>query len=400
MPINVLCLATYLTPAQAGAAQAYLAVVNALAAEPWARVTLFAYEADAAMLSPRVTVVRGREPKPGRFWWRFEHLLALRATVREFRRCKLPPADLVYTANTVLGMAYREVDAATPIVSHTGAVITKRELLEEGRGLPIVYRRLAAAAVDRLENRSYRTPRWTHIVSTRLVARQREQHFGLPDGFFRICPYGVDQSRFDRSAPHRDVRTALGIPRDAFVVATVARLVDWKNVGWVIEAVSQMSDDVHHVVVGDGPAAAELRARAAATRAKGRIHFVGHTDPAPHLFAADAFALPSAIESFGMVYAEAMLMGLPCVGLRNDPPRVLSSAQDVIPEGKAGYCVSTVDELRRRLEELAADRELRERMGAYGYELVRCEYSTEHYLEVLGRIMQDDFHMTVLPEAV
>jgi glycosyltransferase involved in cell wall biosynthesis len=398
-PVDVLVLATYIGRDQAGAAQATLAVINALAESTWARVTLFAYRADTSMLSPAVNVVQATEPPSRRFLWRIDSLLAVADTRRAMARVQIPRPHFVYTQNTAMGLAWRELHGDTPMASHTGAVITAREVLEEDVGRPALYRRLAAAAADRQERRSYASPRWVHIVSTRLVAEQRERHFGLPSGFFTVLPYGVDQGRFDPEAPHPDMRATLGIPADATLVASVARLVSWKNIDWVIDAVARMGPSVHVVIVGNGPAAPDLRAKAEASSARGRIHFAGHTDPAPWLAASDVFVLPSAIESFGMVYAEAMLMGLPCIGLRNDPPRVLSSAQDVIPEGKAGYCVSSVDELRDRLAQLAGDRDLRRRLGSFGSDLARREYSTEHYLDVLRRIMREDFQLATGSDA-
>jgi glycosyltransferase involved in cell wall biosynthesis len=96
--------------------------------------------------------------------------------------------------------------------------------------------------------------------------------------------------------------------------------------------------------------------------------------------------LPSRIESFGLAYAEAMSMGLPCIGLRNRPPNVLSSAEDVIPEGKAGYCVDGVEELRERVDTLARSPALVRELGAFAYELATTEYTTERYVDCLASL--------------
>lgn len=393
--VDILVLATYITRDQAGAAQATLAIINALAVQPWVRLSLYAYHADRSLLHPAVRVIEGAAPRQRRFLWRFESLFALQEATRELGRRAIPSGDFVYTQSNLLALAYRRLGRTTPMASHTGAVIARREVLEEDLERPSAYRRLAAYVADREERASYAMPRWSHIVSTKLVARQREAHFGLPDGFFHVCPYGVDHARFDREAAHSDMRARLGIPAAAVVVASVARLVSWKNIDWVIDAVGRSERDLHLVVVGDGPAAPELRARAAASPASPRIHFTGRANPAPYLASADIFALPSAIESFGMVYAEAMLMGLPCIGLRNDPPAVLSSAMDVIPEGEAGYCVSSAEELGQRLEQLARDEPLRRSLGECGYRLARATYSTDHYVDFLRRLMAGQFGIVV-----
>ena len=73
-------------------------------------------------------------------------------------------------------------------------------------------------------------------------------------------------------------------------------------------------------------------------------------------------------------YAEAMLMELPCIGMRNDPPRSFSAAQDVIPEGRAGYCVSNIEELSTKLTCLMDDPALAERLGQYALQLARERY--------------------------
>lgn len=347
--LNVAVLATYLGREQAGAAQATLAIINALARTPGIRTTVFAYRADPALLDPNVTLIIGREPPSRRFLWRVSNLLAPGDAARSLAGVDLGSPDLVYTQNLALALAWRRLHPDSTVVVHTGAVITSREVLEEDIGMPPIFRRLGAKAVDLQERNLYRQKRVVNLVSTALVARQREEYFHLPGGFFRICPYGVDTERFCRDADYPDVRRDLGIPASATVVISVARLVAWKNVRWVVDAVARLSSDVYLVVVGDGPEAGALREHAAASPAASRIRFVGRTDPAPYLAASDVFALPSAIESFGMVYAEAMLMGLPCIGLRNEPPRVLSSAQDVIPEGQAGHVVGSPDELAVRL---------------------------------------------------
>jgi glycosyltransferase involved in cell wall biosynthesis len=390
MPLDILVLAPYLDRQQAGAAQATIAIINALAAESWTRVTVYAWECDRTLLHSSVNVVRGEAPPPTRLGlWRIRPLLEMPAARRDLRKHQLP-ASFAYTQNSLLGLAFRRTRSDIPIVSHTGAVIASRDIMEEDKELPLLYRRLAANTADRLERASYREPRWCHIVSTRLVAEQRQAVFNLPDDFFTICPYGVDQTRFDPSAVQRDVRAELGIPRSAVLVAAVARLVPWKSIDWVIRAVAQCGDDMHLVVVGDGPSADALRAEAERVAPR-RVHFTGHTDPAPCLAASDIFALPSTIESFGMVYAEAMLMRLPCIGRRNQPPHVLSSAQDVIPEGRAGFCVGSEEELLARLRQLAGDASLRRQLGAFGADLARSQYSTRHYVDTLRDIADTKF---------
>jgi glycosyltransferase involved in cell wall biosynthesis len=387
MATRILVLGTYLQRTQAGAAHSTIDIINALAGAPWASVTAFGYSRDDDALLPSVPFVRGVARPHPRFLWRLPPLYEVPWAVRELAAAGLPPADVVYTQNMVLGLAYRRLVPDTPIVSHLGHVLAGRELLEESAATSLQLR-ANARLLDRRERRVYRTPRWRQAVSTRLLARARARHFGLPEEFFEVHPLGVDPRRFDRRADLPDVRQALGIGADEFVVVTVARLVALKNLGLLLRAVAGAGRPMRLLVVGDGPEAGRLESEAAALGIAGRVHFAGHAHPAPYLAASDVFALPSLIESFGMVYAEAMHFGLPCIGLRNDPPHVLSSAEEVIPEGVAGYCVSTLEELRDRLERLAADRPLRERMGEAGYRLATTEYSVQSYVAFLRALLE------------
>jgi len=388
MTCRVLVLATHLSRSNAGAAHATIDIANTLAESDWAEVAVHAYTRDEDALSPAIRFVRGSVSPDPRLLWRLPSLYRLRHAVAELPAAQLPPADVCYTQSTELGLAYRLLHPATPIISHTGHVLVDRELREElsTRRGPLL--RLESWMQKRTEMRTYREPHWTHVVSTRLVARQRERHYGLPEGFFEVRPLGVDGRRFDRSADHPDVRAALGIPADAVLVATVARLVPWKGIDTLLRALASSGARPWLVVVGQGGDESRLRALAAELGLAERVRFVGHAHPAPYLAAADLFALPSLIESFGMVYAEAMHLGLPCIGLRYDPPRVLSSAMDVIPDGVAGYCVSGEDELRDRIERLAGDPALRRRLGEQAHALATREYSARRYVEFVRELVE------------
>jgi glycosyltransferase involved in cell wall biosynthesis len=393
-PLEVLVLAQYLEREQAGAAQATMTLINALVKEPWARVRVFAYRVDRSLLDPAAEIILAPAPRQRRLLWRVQSVLELSEARRALASVNLGTPDLVYTQTRLLGLAWRQRFQRTPLISHTGAVITKREVIDEDRAMPMLYRKLAAEIYDRWERRLYRERGVVHIVSTPLVARQREEHFGLPQGFFHVSPYGIDERRFSRDAVTRDVRAELGIPPEAMVVITLARLLWWKNISWVVESMARLSSNAHLIVAGDGPEGPVLREQAAASPAAKRIHFVGRVDPPPYLAAADVFALPSSIESFGIVYGEAMLSGLPCIGLRNDPPRVLSSASDVIPEG-AGHTVSTIDELASRLRHLEADPGSRRQMGACAREYAHQHYTTARYVEDLKNVARDKLGLTI-----
>jgi glycosyltransferase involved in cell wall biosynthesis len=74
---------------------------------------------------------------------------------------------------------------------------------------------------------------------------------------------------------------------------------------------------------------------------------------------ADVFVLPSIEDGFGLVMAEALAYGVPVIATDH------TGAEDLFTEGKEGYVVPSGDvgSIVDRLELLAADRQLRERMS-------------------------------------
>ena len=388
MKPTILVLAPYLTRRQAGAAQATIHIINEIAHQGKEHLRVFTFEYEPDLIDGAAAMLQHDAPPLPRFFWRFPSAGIVWQFYSLLKRLRLPKADLCYTQNTALALAYRRLHPDVPIISHTGAVLAHRETLEES-SRPRLEAHIEARLARRLEARSYRERNWRHIVSTRLVATQRAEHFHLPPDAFHILPYGLDLSRFDRNAAYEDMRGTFNIPADAFVAVTTARLTGWKNIDLVLRAVALSRRAPWLFVVGAGPELENLRRLATDLKIDGRVRFVGHQDPAPFLAASDVFVLPSRIESFGMVYAEAMSMGLPCIGRRNNPPEVLSSASDVIPEGVAGFCIDSAEELRERLDLLALDQPLREKMGAAGYELAATNYTPARYVNTLRTIATD-----------
>jgi glycosyltransferase involved in cell wall biosynthesis len=78
--------------------------------------------------------------------------------------------------------------------------------------------------------------------------------------------------------------------------------------------------------------------------------------------ASHVFAMPSRGEGFGLVFAEAMAHGLPCIASR------LDAGSEVVVDGETGVHVDPDDEadLLRALMALLTDPALRRRLGDAG----------------------------------
>ncbi|MER5947664.1 glycosyltransferase [Streptomyces sp. NPDC001904] len=178
-----------------------------------------------------------------------------------------------------------------------------------------------------------------------------------------VVPNGVDVPRFAHDPGARAAaRSALGLPPDAFVVGGVGRLVEGKRFGVLVEALRELPDDVHLLLVGTGPQEEALRAAAERAGVLGRLVLAGerpHTaeradgtlDLPALLSAMDLLASPSVDEAFGLAVVEAQAGGLPvlyvtCPAVDDLPPGTEARAVRV-----PGDTASFVREIRRVREE-------------------------------------------------
>lgn len=143
------------------------------------------------------------------------------------------------------------------------------------------------------------------------------------------------------------------------------------------------------MIVGDGDDAARLRAKALA-HGDG-ITFAGFVDR-PALDAlysrAAVFAMPSRGEGFGLVYLEAMVHGLPCIGSVHD------AAGEVIEHGTTGLLVdlNDPDALGRALVSLLGDPALCRRMGQSGLDRVTRQFTFDRFSRTIVSLL--DEHMS------
>jgi glycosyltransferase involved in cell wall biosynthesis len=189
---------------------------------------------------------------------------------------------------------------------------------------------------------------------------------------------GVDLTRFQLKA--RRARHAAPV-RFAFV----GRLVDWKAVGILLDAMARAArdTDLHLEIFGDGDERSALIAQAKRLQLESRVHFHGFVEQsqiAARLAELDALVLPSLYECGGAVVLEAMAVGLPVIATRwGGPVDYLDDSCGVLiePNGREGM----VTALSAAMRELAADPEKRERMGLLGRAKVEREYDWERKID-------------------
>ncbi len=191
----------------------------------------------------------------------------------------------------------------------------------------------------------------------------------LVEGPVEVIPYTYE-------LPAAAVRLRDG-RRTGFEILTVGRLVERKGVVHLVEALAALSRDVDArlVVIGDGPEAPRIRARAEALGVSERVELRGRMADAALRVAyasADVFVLPAIVdargdtEGLGVVLLEAMNFGVPVIA------SAAGGIVDIVVDGVTGLLVPPADasKLAAALERVARDGSLGDRLGATGKQFV------------------------------
>lgn len=168
-----------------------------------------------------------------------------------------------------------------------------------------------------------------------------------------------------RPARREDARAELGLPPDAFVVALIGRISDWKGQDLLAEALLRPgASAVVALVAGDawpGQEQLERRLHDTAARMDGRLRLLGfRADVDTILGAADAVVVPSKRpDPLPNSALEAAAGGLPLVAAAH------GGLTEIVRDGETGLLVppGDADALASALERLAADPGLRSRLG-------------------------------------
>jgi glycosyltransferase involved in cell wall biosynthesis len=180
--------------------------------------------------------------------------------------------------------------------------------------------------------------RWIRAYANYRIAISRsaaEDLFGADwerDDRHRMVYSGRDFSPYGAAVDRTEVRTALGLPPEAFVLGHIGRFYWRKNHPFVVEVAAALFERAPHarlLLVGDGPDQADIEALVAARGLASRVVFAGARSDVPRLIkgAMEAFVFPSHHEGLGMVVVEALAAGLPCVISDALPEEI-----DVVPE--------------------------------------------------------------------
>lgn len=223
------------------------------------------------------------------------------------------------------------------------------------------------------------------IISNSIAGREFHRQMGYAPRCWQVIPNAIDTEKYQPSMQARQkLRSELGVPEDALLIALVARFHPMKDHGCFLRAVAPiLAEHAKLQVVLAGPdvdrETPELATLLENTGLDGhkRVHLLGARTDMPALQAAwDIAVSASYSEGFSNTIAEAMACGVPCVSTAvGDAQLLLGDTGRLVPAKDPPAMQKAMQEL------LQLPPERRQALGKAARKRITTEFSREQVVQ-------------------
>jgi len=244
---------------------------------------------------------------------------------------------------------------------------------------------------------------WTQLALDRHVGRRCRQavvnspavrdfcvRHGLPAEKIRVIPDAVEPAA-PPAATRRQLLAELRLPENARLIGLVGGLWPRKRIKdaiWAADLLKVIRDDVHLLVIGDGPHRDRLYRFREQVVIRDKVHFLGQRGDVlrlmPHF---DVLWSTSSYEGQSGAIMEAMAAGVPVVATD------IGGTRDLVVPGQTGYLVPVGDRaaVARHTNRLLENAELAGQLGAAGCQRVLSQFHVEkmvrRHAELYGELL-------------
>jgi glycosyltransferase involved in cell wall biosynthesis len=197
---------------------------------------------------------------------------------------------------------------------------------------------------------------------------------------------GVDLPRLNRAQQAGPIRREFGIPDDAPIITVLARLNEMKGIEYFLDAapaVLSLFPKTRFLIVGDGPARADLQAYAEGKGIGNATTFTGFRMDVPDFLKETSISvLPSLSEGLSNVLIESMAAGVAVVATN------VGGNPEIVDDGITGILVPPRDAgaIGHAITELLANPDALARMGYAGRDRIERRFSMERAVHETQRL--------------
>lgn len=346
-----------------------------------------------------VALIAGPQTGPEGSLWEEGRASADRAIVLESLRREVSPRHDREAAARLTELFRRE--RFDVVHTHSSKAGILGRWAAHRAGVPIVVHTIHGMSFNRTQSAPVR---WAYRVLERRAARWTDAIVSVADAMtaqaraagihprgnrYVTIRSGMRTSAFHASAVTRHaVRSAWGVPRDALVIGTVARLFPNKGYEAVIEAMPAIvarCPNAWFVWIGDGSHRDAYVSVVERLGLRGRLHLTGLVPPSeiPRLLnGLDVLVHASLWEGLPRVLVQAGLCRVPAVSFDND------GAPEVIENGVTGRLapLGDVAKLAEAVADLANNPSMRKAMGEVAEMRLRTAFDHERMVSELDAL--------------
>ena len=231
------------------------------------------------------------------------------------------------------------------------------------------------------------------VIATTKMEAEQCRNVGVPERKIEIIPNGIDESEFNNLPKRSTFRKKYNIDNGEKLILYMGRIHKIKGIDTLINAYACISKELHDTklaIVGpdDGYLSA-CKELATQLRVEEKILFLGPLYGSAKLEAyvdADACAVPSKYEIFGMTILEACACAKPVVATN-----VCGAALDIITNGHTGFLVQpeNVHELTEAIKHILTNEAESRKMGMQAREHVMNMFSIESIVVKLENLYKE-----------
>jgi glycosyltransferase involved in cell wall biosynthesis len=299
------------------------------------------------------------------------------------------PASVVH-ARTRFAQCLTSATSSTVAVFHAPWAFALFAPVARRKGVPVVLWQHDHASGRTLVERWARTTP-ADLVICNSVWTSKTAAALQPNAVFRVIHPPVSLPL--PSAGRQQIRAGLDAASDNVVILSASRLEPWKGHLHLLQALGQLKDLPRWTLWIAGGAqrpheleyVEQLRGEVARLGIESRVRFLGERRDVPALMrGADIFCQANeGPEPFGVVFAEALLSGVPVVtvSLGGAPEIVSDTCGRLVPAGD-------LDALARAIRELVSDEGMRRKLGTSGPAHATARVAPDVVLPQLARALE------------